>query len=61
MEDDDLGLSDFAKAALAEFYKEQANKEQEAEERIKQGNIDIDLFKEDWQLSQFWVFQKSIF
>ena len=42
-------------SALAEFYKEQEQREiqqMEGKERVSEGT-DID-WKEDWQLSQFW-------
>jgi hypothetical protein len=56
-----LALSTAAMAALQEFYSDQANLDakfsalKEASE-TRFDSIQMDLFQEDWQLSQFWVF-----
>ena len=64
-EDDDcLALSGHALQALQSFYDEQAQLQKEftklqtqAEEQFER--ISMDLFKEDWQLSQFWYSQST--
>lgn len=61
-EDETLSLSTHALAALAEFKKEENERNekfasllQKSEEDFdKQKKVDIETFQEDWQLSQFW-------
>jgi hypothetical protein len=69
-DDEQLSLSGGAMAALQEFYKEQkeqeivfaklkalaeAKFEDAADAQSKPASVDMSLFQEDWQLSQFWV------
>jgi hypothetical protein len=57
MDDDELHLSHHALLALQEFYKEQKEQEERFEALKKQVEQQhtMDVFQEDWQLSQFWV------
>lgn len=58
--DDDLALSLHALAALQEFKRDEEARNKEFEKLYKQlqddydRQVSIDLFQEDWQLSQFW-------
>jgi hypothetical protein len=55
MEDGNVELSEYAKAALAEFYREEKEREAEYEHAKNKEKLQIENFKEEWQLSQFWV------
>lgn len=70
MADDDLTLSASTLAALNEFLKEESSRKEEfaklssqAEARFDESENGarptMDLFKEDWQLSQFWYNDKT--
>lgn len=59
--DDELTLSSHALAALQEFKKEEKDRLEtfeklykQSEEKFEERKLTIDLFQEDWQLSQFW-------
>ncbi|CAH6720781.1 protein-lysine N-methyltransferase Efm5p [[Candida] jaroonii] len=59
--DDEITLSNHALAALQEFKKEEKDRLEtfeklykQSEEKFEERKLTIDLFQEDWQLSQFW-------
>ena len=52
-------------AALQEFYSERDSKEQsfrdlksDVEAKSSQANLSMDMFSEDWNQSQFWVYKR---
>ncbi|KAK1119745.1 hypothetical protein K0M31_013161 [Melipona bicolor] len=56
--DDDLQLCPTTLAALNEFLKEKAERENQLKYILENQNLDIS-FDENWQLSQFWYDEKT--
>ena len=54
-------------AALQEFYSENSSKEErfqnlkdDIKQKSSQGQMTMDMFSEDWNVSQFWVCRRQL-